>query len=125
MPHHPLTDRSTSAQSAADNSHGDTPDIAATLQRSSGYTSFMQVNILFFATLKDRAGLPRTALNLPVGATVAGLREALAAAFPGLAAALPSALVSVNHEYAFNEDALNDGDEVALFPPVSGGIGDC
>lgn len=84
----------------------------------------MQVNVLFFATLKDRAGLSRTTLTLPAGATVAALREALAAALPGLTPALPTALVSVNHEYAFNEDALKDGDEVALFPPVSGGIAD-
>ncbi len=81
----------------------------------------MQLKVLFFATLKDRAGQSQTTLTVPDGATVAALREALASALPGLAPALPTALVSVNHEYAFNEDTLKDGDEVALFPPVSGG----
>ncbi len=84
----------------------------------------MQVKVLFFATLKDRAGRAQTELTLPDGATVTVLRDALTAALPGLTPALPTALVSVNHEYAFNEDVLNDGDEVALFPPVSGGIAD-
>lgn len=82
----------------------------------------MQVKILFFATLKDRAGQAQTTLTLPDGADVAALRAALASALPGLTPALPTALVSVNHEYAFSEDVLKDGDEVALFPPVSGGI---
>ena len=40
---------------------------------------------------------------------------------PRLAPALPTALVSINREFAFAEDALHDGDEVGLFPPVSGG----
>jgi molybdopterin converting factor subunit 1 len=85
----------------------------------------MQLKVLFFATLKDRAGQSQTTLTVPDGASVAALREALASALPGLAPALPTALVSVNHEYAFNEDTLKDGDEIALFPPVSGGVSDC
>ena len=99
-------------------------DIGYRTRAAAGYTSPMQVNVLFCATLKDRAGLSRTTLTLPAGATVAALREALASALPGLTPAWPTALVSVNHEYAFNADALKDGDEVALFPPVSGGIAD-
>lgn len=81
----------------------------------------MKVTVLFFATLKDRAGAERTAVTLPEGATVADLKARLAEEMPNLAVALPTALVSVNHEYAFAEDALKDGDEAALFPPVSGG----
>ena len=81
----------------------------------------MNLKVLFFATLKDRAGRGDLALALADGATVADLKARLAADLPGLAVALPTALVSRNHEYAFAEDALADGDEVALFPPVSGG----
>jgi molybdopterin synthase catalytic subunit len=81
----------------------------------------MRVNVLFFATLKDRAGRDRLALELVTDTTVAALKERLAADLPALAPSLPTALVSVNHEFAFAEDALKDGDEVALFPPVSGG----
>ncbi len=81
----------------------------------------MKLHILFFATLKDRAGLDKYTLEIGDGTTVANLKSRLAADLPNLAPALPTALVSVNHEFAFAEDALKDGDEVALFPPVSGG----
>ncbi len=81
----------------------------------------MHITVLLFATLKDRAGADRLSLDLAEAATVAALKERLAADVPVLAPALPTALVSVNHEFAFAEDALHDGDEVGLFPPVSGG----
>ena len=81
----------------------------------------IQVSVLFFATLKDRAGLQATSLELPQGATVRQLKAALEGRFPDLAEALPSALVSVNREFAFDNDPLPAAAEVALFPPVSGG----
>lgn len=81
----------------------------------------VNLTILFFATLKDRAGQARTALALPEAATVTLLKSTLAEQFPALAPALPTALVSINHEFALPDDPLHDGDEVALFPPVSGG----
>jgi molybdopterin converting factor subunit 1 len=81
----------------------------------------IQVTVLFFATLKDRAGTQMTSLELPQGATVRQLKSALEERYPALAVALPSALVSVNREFAFDDDPLPAGAEVALFPPVSGG----
>jgi MoaE-MoaD fusion protein len=81
----------------------------------------VNITILFFATLKDRAGRESMPLAIDDPATVADLKQRLAAELPALAPALPSVLVSVNREFAFAEDRLNDGDEVALFPPVSGG----
>ncbi len=81
----------------------------------------IQVTVLFFATLKDRAGTQTTSLELPQGATVRQLKSALEERYPALAVALPSALVSVNREFAFDDDPLPAGAEVALFPPVSGG----
>jgi molybdopterin synthase catalytic subunit len=81
----------------------------------------VKITLLFFATLKERAGRDRLPFELPEAATVAALKSKLAADLPALAPALPTALVSVNREFAFAEDAVHDGDEVALFPPVSGG----
>ncbi len=81
----------------------------------------MNLTVLFFATLKDRAGRDRTPLTLPEAATVTALKAALAEQMPALAPALPTALVSINREFALPDDPLHDGDEVALFPPVSGG----
>ncbi len=78
-------------------------------------------NILFFATLKERAGVDRVSLELPPETTVAALKTLLRDQFPALEDALASALVSVNREYAFDEEVIPGGAEIALFPPVSGG----
>jgi molybdopterin synthase catalytic subunit len=81
----------------------------------------MKLTVLFFATLKEKAGRDRLVLEIAPGTTVAAVKARLAADLPALAANLPTALASVNHEFAFAEDVLKDGDEIALFPPVSGG----
>lgn len=84
----------------------------------------MQVKILLFATLKDIAGQNRMTLDLPGdSATLADVRAAMIARIPAIEANLNSAIAAVQEEYAFPEDAVKDGDEVAFFPPVSGGDG--
>ncbi|MDX1437360.1 MAG: molybdopterin converting factor subunit 1 [Anaerolineales bacterium] len=80
-----------------------------------------QIDILFFATFKDRAGTQKTQLELADGASVADLKARIGETYPEMAPALDSALVAVNKEYAFDEDVVPSGAEVALFPPVSGG----
>jgi molybdopterin synthase catalytic subunit len=81
----------------------------------------MDVEVRLFATLKDRAGRNRIEVHLERPATVARLAEAIAAAYPALAAALPTALIAVNKAYAGRETPIQPGDEIAIFPPVSGG----
>jgi MoaE-MoaD fusion protein len=80
-----------------------------------------QINVLFFASLKEQAGTPRTLLEIPDGARVTDLKGCLVERFPKLEMGLHSMLVSVNQEFAFDEDLVPEGAEVALFPPVSGG----
>ncbi len=84
----------------------------------------MLIKVLFFATLKERAGVKETTLELPEAARVEDLKAALAEKFPALEPAMHSALVSVNKEFSFDEDPVPADAEVALFPPVSGGAGD-
>ena len=79
------------------------------------------VRLLFFATFKDRAGASQAEIELPEGARVADLKARIAASYPALAPLLKHALVSVDQNYAFDEDLVPAGAEVALFPPVSGG----
>ena len=74
------------------------------------------MTVRLFAMLRERAGAPEITLALPEGARVA---DALAALGP-LADGLP-VVMAVNHEYADGDRALEEGDELALIPPVSGG----
>jgi len=79
----------------------------------------MQVRVLPFGVLKDWLGTSPTAVELPVGATVAELLKHLGERRP--APSLKGIAVSVNAEYATPAQTLHEGDEVGLLPPVSGG----
>lgn len=82
----------------------------------------MLLHIVLFATLKDRAGQGKLTLDLPTDtATVADVRRALGERLPALIPTLATAIAAVNAEYAFPPDPVRDGDEIAFFPPVSGG----
>jgi molybdopterin synthase catalytic subunit len=83
----------------------------------------MRVEVLLFATLKDAAGQNRLSVTLPDGATVGDVKRAVTALYPIIEAHIEAAIAAVNQEYAFASDAVHDGDEVAFFPPVSGGEG--
>lgn len=83
------------------------------------------MKVLYFAWLRQRVGLSEEDLALPadvktVDALLAWLRtrsEKHAAALQDLSVVR----VAVNQDYARGGDAVKDGDEVALFPPVTGG----
>ncbi len=82
------------------------------------------VRLLFFATFKDRAGCAQVDLDIPENASVADIKTQLAGLYPALSPLLNHALVAVNQNYAFDDDQVPNGAEVALFPPVSGGAGE-
>ena len=85
----------------------------------------MNIRILLFATLKDLAGKNRFTLTIPLEtANVLDVRQALRTEYPSAKANIDAAIAAVNEEYAFPSDAVHDGDEVAFFPPVSGGSTD-
>jgi len=81
----------------------------------------MQVRILFFGVLKDLSGQATDLLSLPLGATVRDVFTHYEQRIPALLSLKGSIAMSVNQEYASLETNLNDGDEVAMLPPVSGG----
>lgn len=80
-----------------------------------------EITVLFFATLKDAAGIQRLALDYSPGETVADLKERLSQRIPALEPALGNAVISVNQEFAEDHVVLPAAAEVAVFPPVSGG----
>ena len=80
----------------------------------------MQVKVLFFAGHRRAAGIGEATLELMTGASV---REASQMLERQYNLALRGSMVAVNDEYATPEQILNDGDTLALIPPVSGGSG--
>ncbi len=83
------------------------------------------VTILYFAWLRERTGTSEEVLAVPAGGTtVADLIGVLAARGPGHAAAFQNRRTvrcAVNQEFADPSTVLRPGDEVAFFPPVTGG----
>jgi molybdopterin converting factor subunit 1 len=81
----------------------------------------MLVTVRLFARLREIAGTGELKQDLPAGATAKTVWQTLAAQYPELAAYEGVASCAVNEEYARFSTVLNDGDEVAFLPPVSGG----
>lgn len=86
----------------------------------SGYFS-MEVKVLFFGMLKDVVQRESEILTLPADSTMEDLLGHYRKLNSQLNQFLPSIATSVNQEYASPATKLNQGDEVALLPPVSGG----
>ncbi len=80
-----------------------------------------QVKTLFFATLRDRAGVKSIEMQVPPQANIADFKALLVEKFPALDTLMKHTLVSINQEYAFDETIIPESAEIALFPPVSGG----
>ncbi len=85
----------------------------------------MSVKLLYFAALREQLGLADEALELPRGiATVAALRAHLMQrgdTWQKALAATRALRVAVNRDMAQASTPIHAGDEVAFFPPVTGG----
>jgi molybdopterin synthase catalytic subunit len=82
----------------------------------------MQVRVLFFGVLKDLAGKASDSISLPENATLGDVLSHYEEVIPRLTETASSLAMSVNQEYAGPATRLRPGDEVALLPPVSGGV---
>jgi len=79
------------------------------------------VKLLFFATLRDRAGTRFMELDIPMDLTIQGLKDKISNEYPNLKESMSSVLITINREYAFDEAVIPQNAELAMFPPVSGG----
>ncbi|MDZ7829494.1 MAG: molybdopterin converting factor subunit 1 [Halofilum sp. (in: g-proteobacteria)] len=77
----------------------------------------MIITVRVFAQLRERLGFEQRQLELPEAATATSAWAALT----GEDTLPRHVLCAVNMEYAHGETVLADGDEVAFFPPVTGG----
>lgn len=77
----------------------------------------MTVQVRFFASLRERLGAADQMVSVAAGATVADVwRLALGDIVPPA-----NTLAAINMDYADFNASVRDGDEVAFFPPVTGG----
>jgi molybdopterin synthase catalytic subunit len=83
----------------------------------------LQIEVLLFAGLKDRAGVARLAIEITEGATVSDAIDAAGDATESTWDVPTAIMCAVNEEYQQRDFVLSDGDELALIPPVSGGTG--
>ncbi|PCI37361.1 MAG: molybdopterin converting factor subunit 1 [Elusimicrobia bacterium] len=79
----------------------------------------MKVTVLFFASAREAIGMSETTITISSGASI----EVLIASseFEPLTALLSSMRFALNEEFSRRDAVLNDGDVVAVLPPVSGG----
>ncbi len=75
----------------------------------------MSITVRFFASLREQVGTGEVVVDAPVNDARTLWREATGLALD------PHVLVAINHAYADADARVADGDEVAFFPPVTGG----
>jgi sulfur-carrier protein len=80
------------------------------------------LNVLFFASVRERLGTERVscAFEKNIDALISALGRVHSASWEEVLRA-PNIIVAVNHEVTSSNCVLHDGDEVAFFPPVTGG----
>jgi len=80
----------------------------------------VRVSVKYFASFRDMTGRREETLEVPDGVTVEGLREHVKMLYEKIALK-DQVLVAVNGVFVPLETVVREGDEVAFFPPVSGG----
>ena len=77
----------------------------------------MSIQVKFFASLRETLGIESTSIESSARLTVRNVWDATteSANYP------VNTLCAINMDYAHQDDAVKDGDEVAFFPPVTGG----
>ncbi len=81
----------------------------------------MSVRVLFFATLADLTGIRETEVEASQHRDTGSIFKHFARICPQLQTRQHSILCAVNSEFARMDSPVRDGDEVAFFPPMSGG----
>ena len=82
----------------------------------------MRARVLFFGMLKELVGMSADDAEFPEGTDLRAVFESYALRYPRLGEMARSIVMARNHEFAEPSTKLAEGDEVALLPPVSGGV---
>lgn len=88
---------------------------------SENYCNNINVKILFFGAARDAVGVEEASFSTASPASVLTVKKAVFARYETLSGFAKSLMVAVNREYATDETAIENQDEIAFLPPVSGG----
>ena len=83
----------------------------------------MRIRVLFFGVVRDIVGLREDAIEVADGACLETVLESYTTRFPRLRAMAGSVVLGLNQQFSSPSATVAEGDEVALLPPVSGGVG--
>jgi molybdopterin converting factor subunit 1 len=83
----------------------------------------LKIPVSLFARYREAVGRGRVEVEVAEGATVEDVWAALAAAHPALTRYRPHTLFAIGMDYVEPDHRVRPGEEVACFPPVSGGAG--
>jgi MoaE-MoaD fusion protein len=86
-------------------------------------TNQLSVRVLFFGAARDAVGHDQLDISCPVHSTAGELFRKVLSEYPALNRFGNSLLLAVNQQYADPKRELRESDELAIFPPVSGGSG--
>lgn len=81
----------------------------------------MRVHLLLFALYRDLTGVSELEIDLPPASSAAAALNTLRTSDARFARLPERPVIAINREYAVLDSPLNDGDELALLPPVAGG----
>lgn len=79
------------------------------------------IKVKIFASLKEIVGSNEILLKIKEGDTIADLKKSIIRRYPSLSSLKITLIYAVNHKIANDSTVLSYQDEIAIFPPVSGG----
>ena len=82
----------------------------------------MQITVKLFALMREKAGTDAIVLDIPEGAKLTQAVAVLVRHYPVLEPYMVNTRLSLHMDFVDLETSLAEGDEIALIPPVSGGL---
>ncbi len=81
----------------------------------------MRLRIRYFGSASDDAGTSEETIEIPDGSDIKSVHDKLSEMHPAIGKRWNNLLIAVNQSYVSGDTAVKNGDEIAIFPAVSGG----